>query len=55
MAGKAKDSYEYLHKGLKLGENAGNRKVSAMPAPGYPLPVVKWGVLTKALNMETGL
>jgi tetratricopeptide (TPR) repeat protein len=29
MAGKAKDSYEYLCKGLELGENAGNQIVVA--------------------------
>jgi len=47
MAGKSKDSYEYLCKGLELGENAGNQKVV-----GYACTWLTWACAELGLFAE---
>jgi class 3 adenylate cyclase/tetratricopeptide (TPR) repeat protein len=47
MAGKAKDSYEYLCKALELGENAGNQKVV-----GYACAWLTWACAELGLFAE---
>ncbi len=47
MAGKSKDSYEYLCKGLELGENAGNQKVV-----GYACTWLTWACAKLGLFAE---
>jgi tetratricopeptide (TPR) repeat protein len=47
MAGKSKDSYEYLSKGLEIGENAGHQKVV-----GYACTWLTWACAELGLFAE---
>ena len=50
MAGKAKDSYEYLTKGLKLGEQSGNKKVAGYASTWLTIACAEMGLFSEGID-----
>jgi tetratricopeptide (TPR) repeat protein len=50
MAGKIKDSYEYLCKGLELGEKTGNQKVVGYACTWLPLTCAELGLFAEGIG-----
>jgi len=50
MAGKAKDSYEYLSSGLELGEKSGNQKVVGYTCTWLPFACAELGLLDEGIG-----
>jgi len=50
MAGKSKDSYEHLRKGLELGESANNQKVVGYACTWLPWACAELGLFDEGIN-----
>ncbi len=50
IAGRSKDSYDYLCKSLKLGENAGNQKVVGYACTWLPLTCAELGFFAEGIG-----